>query len=154
MLPLPGRADWDGNKKVTARDEWIELTNPSRQAVDLSGWTLEVSGDRGAKRTFRIPQRTTLLPGGFLVFYDQQTKLSMEDMGGLVSLYDARGKLMDTVRYGALMPGSSYSLGKDGVWRADLQPSPGKTNGSLSTSTAPAWPMPTVAANNGSIIRP
>lgn len=128
LLPVPGRVDWDGNKRVTAQDEWIEIANPTRQMVDVSGWTLEVSGGRGARRTFRLPQRTTLPAGGFLVFFDRQTRLAMDDTGGLVNLYDAAGKLVDTVRYGVLKPDSSYGLGADGIWRANLQPSPGKAN--------------------------
>lgn len=138
LLPVPGKVDWDGDKKVTVKDEWIELTNASRRAIDISGWSLEASSGRAAKRVFRIPRRTTLPAGGFLVFYDKQTKLSMEDTGGQVSLYNATGKLVDSVRYGALTPDSSYSLGRDWVWRSDWPPSPGKVNLPLPTPT-PTW---------------
>ena len=127
LLPAPAKVDWDGDKKLTARDEWVEIRNSTGRAADLSGWTLEASGG-GAKRVFRLPRRTTLPAGGFLVLYDRQTRLSMEDTGGQVSLYNAAGKLMDTVRYGALRPDSSYSLGRDWIWRTDWPPSPGRVN--------------------------
>lgn len=128
LLPAPAKVDWDGDKKLTARDEWVEIRNSTGRAADLSGWTLEASGGSRAKRVFRLPRRTTLPAGGFLVLYDRQTKLSMEDTGGQVSLYNATGKLMDTVRYGALKPDSSYSLGRDWIWRTDWPPSPGRVN--------------------------
>lgn len=133
---MPQKVDWDGNGQRNARDEWIELTNMSRRPVDISGWTLEASG-RTAKRVFRIPRRTTLPAGGFLVFYDQQTKLGLDDTGGQISLYNAAGKLVEVVRYGALNPDSSYSLGRDGVWRSTWPPSPGKPN------LPPPTPTPT-----------
>jgi hypothetical protein len=48
----------------------IELFNPTDATVDLSGWFL--SDDSATPKKFRIPEGTTIDPGGFLVFNETQ----------------------------------------------------------------------------------
>lgn len=49
-------------------EDAIEIQNTSDTAVDLGGWFL--SDSAGHLRKFRIPEGTTVAPGGFHVFYE------------------------------------------------------------------------------------
>ncbi|KQW43007.1 hypothetical protein ASC77_22165 [Nocardioides sp. Root1257] len=48
--------------------DWVELTNTGASAVDVSGWTLEDSGDNPA---VAIPSGTTIAPGAFYAIYTE-----------------------------------------------------------------------------------
>ena len=118
--------DWDGDGKANAADEWIELLNATGRPADLSGWRLETG--RGAGTVYRIPRGTVLRAGAILVLYQRQTRLKLEDAGGPVRLVDRGGKVVDSVRYGALGPDVSYSRDAKGVWHSDWPPSPDRPN--------------------------
>ncbi|MFA6243046.1 MAG: hypothetical protein WC655_19065, partial [Candidatus Hydrogenedentales bacterium] len=49
--------------------EWVEVVNiaESNEYIDLSGWTLEVGGDRASTRVLRIPNDVKIAPGGSLL---------------------------------------------------------------------------------------
>ncbi len=123
VLPVPKAVDWDGDGKANTADEWIELLNTTRRSVDLSGWRLETG-----RSLYRIPRGTVLRAGAILVFYQRQTRLILQDSGGLVRLVDRTGKTMDSVRYGALGPDASYSRDAQNAWHSDWPPSPGSPN--------------------------
>lgn len=126
VLPAPKTVDWDGDGKANAMDEWIELLNTSRRPVDISGWRLE-TGKPGTP-IYRIPRGTVLRAGAILVFYQRQTRLILEDAGGLVRLLDRGGKVVDSLRYGVLSPDASYSRDPKNIWHSDWLPSPGRVN--------------------------
>jgi hypothetical protein len=136
VLPVPRSVDWDGDGKANPADEWIELYNATGRPVDLSGWRLETG--RGAGTVYRIPRGTVLRAGAIRVFYRRQMLLKLEDAGGLVRLVDRAGKVVDSIRYGALGPDASYSRDAKNVWHGEWPPSPGKPN------LPPATPTPTI----------
>jgi hypothetical protein len=127
ILSAPKAADWDGDGKASAADEWIELFNATKQPVDLSGWRLE-TGRGGVAAVYRIPRGTMLRAGAALTLYQRQTRLKLEDAGGTIRLVDRSGKAVDSVRYGALSPDASYSRDANNTWHSDWPPSPGKPN--------------------------
>ena len=53
-----------------AGPDWIELYNPTDQAIDLSGWYL--SDDANDLTRYRIAEGTSIPAGGYLVFYEDQ----------------------------------------------------------------------------------
>jgi len=113
--------------------------------ADIGGWTLEARDRTGTRsRTYRFPRRTILAAGSFLVVYDLQTRLSMDDTGGEVRLYNATGMLMDVVPYPRMRPDTSYSLAPDWTWHTDWPPSPGRPN--LPPATPTTTPMVTSTA--------
>ena len=126
VLPVPKTVDWDGNGKANAADEWIELLNTTRRSVDISGYRLETG--RSGALIYRIPRGTVLRAGAILVLYQRQTRLTLEDAGGVVRLVDRSGKAVDLIRYGALSPDTSYSRDLKNVWHSDWPPSPGRMN--------------------------
>ncbi len=108
--------------------DWIEIFNASDFAADLSGWTL--SDDKDEDR-FALPTGTILEPHGYLAICEDTAKfktiypevnniLGCFDFGfgrgDEVRLFDAVGKLADSLRYDksspwpALADGSCYSL--------------------------------------------
>jgi len=96
---IPGRSDVLINELVSDPEEgdkeWIELYNPTRHEIELSGWTLEdgsrnsvmLSGTLGTQDLKRFFVRD--LPAGFL-----------RNSGDSISLRDARMLLIDEVVYG------------------------------------------------------
>jgi len=94
---------------VDSSEEWIELFNPTSQAIDLSGWT--ISDNAG---TFIIPTGTIIAAGSFLVIArDSQgffalygfnpdisgLSLSLSNTGDKLTLKDASGLEMDFVSW-------------------------------------------------------
>jgi hypothetical protein len=99
--------------------QWIELHNPDREPVDVSGWRLT----RGVE--FRFPEASVLPAGGFVVlcknatlfaeFYeakvDGEFTKSLGRGGDTVELVDASGKLVDRVDYDDRSPWPSSADG-------------------------------------------
>ncbi len=138
FLPAPRAVDWDGDGKLNAQDEWIELYNPTARAIDLNGWSVQTG--RRWERTYRLPRKTVLPAGGYLVLYGRQARLLLDDAAGQVRLVDRAGKVVDTVKYSAGKPDASFSRDRGDTWRNDWSPSPGRAN------VAPGTPTPTVTA--------
>ena len=116
-----------GTSAIDTSDEWIELYNTGIGAVELSNWLLD-DGD-GGSAPYPVPQGTFLEPGAFLLFFGQTTGLVLDDTGDRVRLIDPSGAIVDSVAFGALLPGSSYSRDESGVWHDDWATSPGGPNG-------------------------
>ncbi len=125
VLPVPEKADWDGNGTADALDEWIELTNTGVITVDIGGWSLDSASGGGA---YQIPAGTLLGPGKFMVFYRQETGVALNDDGDGVRLLGPDGQVMDMVIFGALGADRSYSRDEGGAWHADWSPTPGLAN--------------------------
>ena len=70
--------------------EWVELFNPSGDAVDIGGWTLTSDV---LKRTLTIPDGTMIGPGEFLTYPRQQSWFA--DFGDSVTLYSSDGEVVD-----------------------------------------------------------
>ena len=68
-------------------EDAIELHNLGQAPVDLGGWFLSDSANN--LRKYRIPDGTTIAPGGYLVFYEKAFRLDNVDNG--FSLSSARG---------------------------------------------------------------
>jgi len=130
LLPVPQATDWDRDGTADAQDEWIELYNAARRAVDISGWTLEVIGQSGIVDSYTFPRRTALQGDRYLVLFQADTGLVLDDAGGRVRLLDAAGDVVDQVTYGRLAADTSYSRLLAENWTSELPPSPGESNAS------------------------
>lgn len=134
VLSVPGVTDWDGDGLVGQGDAWIELHNGSTRAVSLTGYRLDTG--RGTP-VYRIPRGVILRPGAYTVLFGSQTGLALSERGGQIRLLDARGRLVETVTYGALTPDASQSRDAAGQWHLDYPPSPGASNLPSSANTTP-----------------
>lgn len=129
LLPNPRATNWDRRGRANAQDEWIELYNPGQRAIDLAGWTIAVQTP-GAQLSqgYRFGRRSAIGPGAYLVLYQRDTQLVLDDRTATVRLLDADGRLVDSVTYEGLGPDESYSRDEAGVWHAGWPPTPGAQN--------------------------
>ncbi len=96
-LPNPVGAD--------AAGEWIELWNGGGTAVDLDGWVLKTENGKKVSLTGQHVSAR-----GYLVLKRTTTKLSLRNTDGGLTLYDARGALVDHGNFDGSAPeGKSFS---------------------------------------------
>lgn len=125
LLPVPGNIDWNEDGLVDVADTWIELFNSGDKTVDLDGWRLDISGAQDY--TFRIPTKTALQPGKFLVIFPLKSDIGLSN-GGSVRLMNKTGDLVERIIVPILPADSSYSRDANGIWHDDWIPSPGEPN--------------------------
>jgi hypothetical protein len=126
--------------------DWIELYNPSTNAVDLAD--LSLSDDITQPRKFVFPPSTIISPRGFLLLACNSsapasatnTGFGLETKGGRVALFNAptrAGGLLDSVTYGLQLPGLSIGRIPDGALNWALNaPSPYAANVAAVTGDA------------------
>ena len=112
---------WSGTQH-SASDEWIELHNTIDQPVNLAGWSLKDGHD------IEISLAGSIEPGGYYLLErtddyavsdvdaDQIYSGSLSNSGERLSLFDARGALIDS----ANRSGGSWPAGNS-KWRASME---------------------------------
>ena len=127
VLPSPRDYDWDGDGQPSHTDEWIELFNPSPQAVGLGGWQLSDSSGG----TYIMPLDMTISQGEFVPVFRTQLDFALNNGGDALTLTDARGIHIDSFSYDH-SPGydESWCRLPDGgaSWSDDCIGSPGGAN--------------------------
>lgn len=110
-------------------EDWVELFNKGDQPVDLSNWIFK---DAAEDNTYILPDPTVLNPGDHLVLYRNQDSFALvyptvpniagpfafglSSSGDVLRLYDAGGRLYQSVYYGTTLPwptganGNGYTL--------------------------------------------
>jgi len=119
--------------------EWIELYNGSSETVDLSGWKLDHAAGGGEPYVF--PEGTTIGSYGFLLCFQSQTGLILDNADDCVHLLDPDGQEVESHCYTSPPPDGSRSKIVDGgnLWTWSYPPSPGRSN-------RPATPTPSPTA--------
>jgi hypothetical protein len=98
-------------------DDWVELYNPTADAVDISGWVFKDSDDWN---TFVLPANTIIPPDSYLVLsndsadfkevfpavnnYIGEFFFGLSSAGETLRLFNAAGELVDRVAYGSSSP--------------------------------------------------
>ncbi len=148
FLPAPSAVDWNGDGTADAGDEWIEVYNRSAAAVDLAGWLLDDSAD-GGSTPYVFPAGVTLAPGAFLLVFQAQSGLVLNNTSDTVRLLGPDVVEVDAFAYSKTQPDRSYSRTVDGAgaWTDTYAPSPGGPNIAPTptptpTATATATPIP------------
>lgn len=85
-LPNPSGKDTEG--------EWIKISNDSDKAVLLKGWILKDASNK--KFVF---SDITVQGGGFIILEPNETKISLNNNGDTLYLFDGNGILADTFSY-------------------------------------------------------
>ncbi len=132
---------------ASGANEWVELYNPSASAVVLTGWHLRRTSSGGTVVQKSLPE-LTIAPDGFVV-YETASGL-LPNSGGTLTLLDAQGRTIDSLRYPALDTSQVYARAEDGssAWRADYPPSPGAPNRPhLLSETATPSPASTITTS-------
>ncbi len=124
-------------------DSWIELYNPSDQAVNLGGMYL--SDDAGNLKLWQMPSGIGSVPAkGFKVIWlgsndikDTQAPFKLDCDGGTIYLSDASGQLLASQTYPEAMSRTAWARQTDGGtewgWTADA--TPGATNATAAFAT-------------------
>ncbi len=117
ILPSPKGAD--------EKEEWIEISNQNDFEVDLSGW--KISDKVGKTKTYVFPKGTKIEAKSFLVLDRPTTKITLNNEGDELVLFNLNGEIVDRVSYQKAQEGKSYSKTLSGwIWTSNL--TPGKEN--------------------------
>ena len=107
-------------------NDTVELYNPTPEGLDLGGWFL--SDSASDYRKFRIPDGTTIAPGGYAEFDETQLGFSLDSDGDDVWLMQAdpdTGRLLrfvDRIEVGAATDGESWGRWPSGDADAGFYP--------------------------------
>jgi len=111
ILPSPEGAD--------AENEWIELYNQNDFVVDLSGWTIKDTV--GSTKTYIL--NTKIPANGYLVLLRPETKITLNNAGDGLNLFNPNGEIIDSVDFGKASQNQSYSKSSSGwSWTTILTP--------------------------------
>jgi hypothetical protein len=117
VLPSPDGPD--------SEKEWIEIFNQNIFEVDLSGW--KISDTVGTVKNYIFPEKTKILPEGFLVLYRPTTGIILNNEGDGLNLFSPDGKLEDSLVYEKATIKESYArVGSSWAWSS--APTPGSEN--------------------------
>ncbi|MFC8259569.1 lamin tail domain-containing protein [Streptomyces sp. NPDC057291] len=109
----PGR---DDGSNRSLNDEWVTVTNTSRQTVNLRGWTLTDESRRTYRFDLRLAGRSSVRvhtgigrDNGYDVYQD--LRRYVWDNRDTATLRDSRGYLVDSESWGRYGLGYGYGLG-------------------------------------------
>ncbi len=111
-------------------EEWIELYNPQSSDVDISGYILDDIID-GGTAPYTIPAGTIIPAYGFIVFYQSETGIALNNAGDTVNFINPDGTtVIDSYTYGSSSDDVSYGRETDGgaTWVTFNSPTPGASN--------------------------
>jgi len=117
FLPNPKGKDEDG--------EWIEIYNAGRKELNLDGWFLDDID--GGSKPYKIKEKI-ILPGEYLVFSRQETKIALNNNFDSVRILDPEGNLFFEISYEKPKEGFSYALDENGDWLWTSILTPGTKN--------------------------
>lgn len=119
--------------------EWIELYNNGSDSVSLDRWKLQ--NTQGTPKTFIMNASSIIQPNNFLILFQSQTGINLQNEGDSVQLIDANGSPVDSQSYPGIL-GYNTSMGRsvDGVgsWTICTTPAtPNKPNNCPTPSITP-----------------
>ena len=119
-------------------DSWIEIYNPTEQAVNLSGMYLSKWPD--SLKSWRMPTNIGTVPAkGFFVVWlgsndisTKQAPFKLDCDGGTIYLSDTNGQLITSEQYPKALSRTAWARTSDGgsSWGWTDNPTPGRTNAS------------------------
>jgi len=123
VMPVVGRIDWDEDGAVELGDAWVELYNPTDEALSLEWWVLEVEGIE--HYGYKLPLGTVIQPQGYLVITSEEAGLPFVE-GRLRLRHEA--VLFDAVELLVLEADRSLSRDAAGEWQGGWLPTLGALN--------------------------
>ena len=111
--------------QTDANDEFVELYNPNKQTVDLSGYVI-VTGTKDNHKY--VIKNGSIQPGAYKAFYRPQTNLTLSNTDGRAKLLAPDGSTLDTTGSYAKAPDGQSWIYAQGKWQWTTIPTPGKAN--------------------------
>ncbi len=92
--------DWNGDGEYGKfSDQFIELHNPTDQAINISDWVLDDIAD-GGSAPCQLARNTILQPGEYVSVFINASRIELDYYDGdTVNLYDVDGTLVDSLSY-------------------------------------------------------
>ncbi len=109
--------------------EWLEIYNPTSQAVPLAGWQIaeNISGIIKNHELINKSHDATLSAQGFWLL--ETSKVTLNNAGDTIYLFSPTGEIVDFITYPKLTSTQSYHRLIDGGSQWDFaQPTKGKSN--------------------------
>lgn len=137
-LPL----DPDGDRN----SDWVEFYNAGASALPLNGWKVRYTEAGGVTQEFPFPPTAFFAPNTHLIVVFSETRRTLyhtgfrlSGNGGVLSLINAGGVVVDTIQYAVQQENVSYGRFRDGsqTFSANPYPSPGRPN----TDNGPVEPI-------------
>lgn len=105
----------------TGELEFIELKNKSDADIDLTGWKISDSTDK--KYTIKTADFETTKIKKYFVIYSDVSKISLNNDGDTVKLFQPDDNLLEQVSYEKSTKGQSFARNKnDWQWTSDFSP--------------------------------
>jgi hypothetical protein len=103
------------------REDWIELYNNSTSLLDLS--SLYLSDDIAQMQKWKMPDSTTLIPGGYLIVWADKdslqktfhTNFSLSKTADVVILSNSGGSVLDSISFSNQWPNISFGRYPNGT---------------------------------------
>lgn len=127
VLARPG-SDWNGDGKINAYDEFIEIINRGSSSIDLLNWQLDDIAGEGAD-PYSLPS-VTLQAGERIAIYGYTSRIPLSDGGATVRLLKSNGQVADVVTYTVIKEAdrSWCRLPENGFWNPNCFPTPNEEN--------------------------
>ena len=128
-----GGTDWNGDGSMGSySDQYVELYNPTSEAIDIGGWYLDDIADGGSPAC-SIKWNTILEPGGYITFFRSWTQIEFDYWDGdTIRILDGNMNEIDSVSYEGEDSDWDVPYGYDtgGNWAklVDGAPTPGGPN--------------------------
>lgn len=118
---------------VDASKEFIELYNPSDQAIDLASYSLSLGPS--FSKLYPLPA-AVLNPGSYIAFSDTETGLTLPNTNATLRLIGPYGKVASELRYADPEEDASFAY-IENSWQKSYQLTPGTENVLVSVKPCP-----------------
>ena len=129
--------DWNGDGEYGSySDQFIELHNPTSQAINVSNWVLDDKPD-GGSAPCQIARNTVIPANGYISIFRNASRIELDYFDAdSVSLTDTSGSLIHQISYPAegIFYGNTYITEEDGSLGSTSPPTPGFAPGESFTS--------------------
>ena len=117
VLPSPEGPD--------AENEWIEIFNENIFEVDISGW--KISDTVGSVKSYTFSKGIKISGKGFLLFNRPETKITLNNSGEGIKIFNPNGEIADEINFGKALLGQSYNK-FESQWQWSENLTPGSAN--------------------------
>ena len=104
-----------------AENEWIEIFNENSFEVDISSW--KISDTIGSVKSYTFPKGTKISSKGFLLLNRTKTKITLNNSGEGIKIFNPNGEIADEINFGKAPLGQSYNkFNSKWQWSENLTP--------------------------------